>query len=86
MPSTSPVWVSGASFRARAMPKSVSLAYPSAVDDDVGRLDVAVDHPGVVRGLEGQGRLVEDLGDLGLGHGRALADQRRQRLALAGAP
>ena len=50
-------------------------------DEDVGRLDVAVHHPGLVRGAERQRGLAHDRADP-LGLERALAlHQRRQRLA-----
>ena len=39
------VTVSGLASSSRAMPKSVTLAWPSRVDQDVLRLDVAVDEP-----------------------------------------
>jgi len=52
------------------------------VDDDVRGLHVPVDHSRVVRRLERQRPLVEDIGDLIGAEWRPLLDDRRQGLAL----
>ena len=65
VPVTMPVDVSVTSPSACEMPKSVSLAEPSAVDEDVAGLDVAVHDAGVVRRGERGGDLAADAGDLG---------------------
>ena len=76
-----PVWVSGTELAARAMPKSVIFTSPVGRDQDVARLHVAVDHARVVRGLQPERSLPDEV------HGaarveRALpADQRGERLA-----
>ena len=86
MPTSSPVEVSRVPSTSRAIPKSVSLvrsASPSSAgaDQHVGRLDVAVDDPGVVDGLERGGQLPTERGDL-RGRQRSAADQVRERLSL----
>ena len=56
MPSTEPCSVSAVASCERAMPKSPSFTVPSLRAQHVRRLDVAVDEPGRVRGVERGGR------------------------------
>ena len=46
------------------MPKSATFTWPFDADEDVGRLDVAVDEPGLVGEVQGGGDLAGDLGGL----------------------
>jgi hypothetical protein len=55
---------------------------PVGVDDDVGRLDVPVHDPRVVRRLERHGDLGEDAARLLRGDGAPVGDERGQRAAL----
>ena len=52
MPSVRPVAVSAVLSRSLAIPKSVSLTLPVVRDHQVRRLQVAMDHPALVRVLE----------------------------------
>ena len=82
MPSTLPVAVIPFCSSERAMPKSVTLARPVGVDQDVLGLDVAVDELASVGGGEPAADL-DRVGD-GLVHGQAalLLDAALQRSAL----
>ena len=74
VPMTAPVCVRLSSvFTARAMPKSVTFTSPVRGDEDVARLDVAVDHAVAVGEGERGGHAGADGGDLA----------RRQRLGVA---
>ena len=55
------VWPSSESIRL-ARPKSVILGTPSDGVQDVGRLEVAVDDPGLVRDVDGPGQGHQQLG------------------------
>ena len=65
----------------RAKPKSMSLAVPAGRDDDVRRLDVAVDEAGVVDGRQPVGDLGEHAGRLAGGHRAVLGDDLLDRPA-----
>ena len=65
MPITEPAWVrfsSALALMARAMPKSATFTWPVGGDQDVARLDVAVDDAVAVGEAEGGGDVGGDLG------------------------
>ncbi len=81
-PVSRPVWVNEASDSIRAMPKSVSFTCQLAVDEDVGRLHVAVQDAGSVGGHERVRHLQEQgSGDVG-GERAPVADDLGQRAAV----
>ena len=59
----SPLIVKLALSRQRAKPKSVIHRLPFRVDEQVGRLDVTVNHALVMRVFQGLGGLHAELGD-----------------------
>ena len=64
---------------ARAMPKSVTLAWPCVVDDDVVRLEVAVDHAAAVGEAGGGEHLDPEVDRVLLAERRLLGDHVLER-------
>ena len=84
-PMRSPVAVSWVEPCSAAMPKSVRTALPSAPQQDVGRLDVAVLDARRVRGAQGREQLAADAGGLA-GRQRALRSDGPGAVCPAAAP